>query len=197
MPQWVSFFEYFECLSPSLSGRLLVWSQCNTLSCSASAACLQCAILIAATRARHARIKLQHFDKVHKFLQSYKAREALTKRTSHWVMQITSASGYSATSQSWQTPWNLIAKLPHFMWNVFKHQFIKSQEREISKRQVETDFQPIRIFYTFSTFSSSGGGPQMYSITDVSRGLKRSAGYSVKPLSSTNSDKSRDRKSVV
>lgn len=40
-----------------------------------------------------------------------------------------------------KTPWNSIAKLPHFMWNIFKHQFTKNQEREISKCQVETDFQ--------------------------------------------------------
>ena len=49
------------------------------------------------------------------------------------------------------------------------------------------------IFFLY-TFSSSGGGPQMYSITDVSRGLKRSAAYSVKPLSSTNSERSRPPK---
>ena len=70
----------------------------------------------------------------------------------------------------------------------------KSQNAQLKLTSTDTH---IFIFYTFSTFSSSGGGPQMYSITDVSRGLKRSAGYSVKPLSSTNSDKSRPPKYLV
>ncbi len=189
MPQWVSFSQ---CLLPSLSGKLLVWSQCNTLSCSASAACLQCADFDCCNSSQTCK------NQVTTFRQSQGGSNAkdLTLSDANHIWFWPHWSHLKVDISCLKTPWNSIAKLPHFMWNIFKCQFTKGQEREISKCQVEISTH-IFLFYTFSTFSSSGGGPQMYSITDVSRGLKRSAGYSVKPLSSTNSDKSRPPKYLV
>ena len=131
MPQWVSFFE---CLSPSLSGKLLVWSQCNTLSCSASAACLQCADFDCCSSNQTCKNQVTTFPQ---------SPQILTKLQSQGLLATL------ATSQSWYFMWKNSVKLPNYHTSCEISSSINSpkiKKEKSPKCQVETDFQPLHIF---------------------------------------------------